>query len=347
MLGSISLIVWVAGCDKAGPSAPGSRGVVEPPSQTTTVAVILPASGPVELEVWEQAARRQEATERALVEISRLKPGEPAAKQVDLIKEAVAKGNSAIVILAEDPAAVAPALVDARSAGVAVVLLDRAVPVEGKPFPLVQYEPERESARKLAAAAVEDAKATGFPPGGPALLLINGPADDHAKARQKAMREALEAAGVKVLSDVIFAGMSEQGESALKAGFLMHPPIAMVICDEDQGISGALRVRHALDHSKKRFVLSGYSADRSVVDLARKNVLNGVVDRNINEPMVKAFQVALAMVRGETVADRVEIPTPFVRSTGLPDDKMITDFLGTPVRSNVTAPGGPESKAPE
>ena len=205
-------VAVVAGCLAATSGCDGAKSVrsgsgvppAPPPSEAASVALILPSRGLAEQDVWEAEARRDEARVHALIEVRKPAPGDPPGRQAELIREAAASGVSALIVVAEDAKLVAPAIAEARDRGLPVVLLDRDVPLPGdgpKP-PLVGFEDVNLSAKALVAAAMSDAQAAGFPPGGPALLIHNDVGDDRAPLRIKALRSALEAEGVRVLPDL-------------------------------------------------------------------------------------------------------------------------------------------------
>ncbi|MDB5353028.1 MAG: hypothetical protein JWN86_4275 [Planctomycetota bacterium] len=331
------------GCDSDGRSSRPPR--VAAPVETTTVVVILPEGGLAELDVWEREARRQEVRTKALAEIHRLAPGDPPSKQADAIKQAVASGASALIVMPEDPRAVSAAIDEARKGGIPVVLLDRAVPTtEAPPPPLVRYQDERETAKMLVAAAQEEAKKINFPPEGPAMIVVNGPSDEHSKARVKALRDELQAAGVRVLPDVVFSGDSIYTKPALEAGFRASPHVAMVFAEDDQGVKAVASFRHLLDRKKRRFVMAGYTTDHFTLDYVKYNTCAALIDRNITVPMSKAFDAVLALVRGETVAGEIVVTTPFLRAQGTEKEGYYPPDLQ---HAGMTAIPGPSSSTPQ
>ncbi len=329
---AISSLAWGVGCD--GPGAGGGTSTVNlpppPVSETRTVGVVLPGSGPVELEIWEQDARRHGVQTQSLVEIFRPSPDDPPTKEAELIRDAVARGISALVVLPNGDPSVVTALKEARDANVPIVLLDRDAKLDGKPVPKVAYTTEEETAQKLVAAAVEDARSLGFPADGPAQILVNGPHDDHDRERIAALHKAFEDKGVRVLPDVAFSGLIEEGRQAMARALESHPEIAIVVATENHSLVGAAKFRNKLDHKKRRFVIAGYSHEKITFDLARYNVAAGVVDRNVHEPVVRAYDAALALIRGETVPDRIEVHVPMYRATGPEKDDMIPQILADP-----------------
>ena len=174
---------------KAGPAPPAIEA-----SAALNIGVVLPAGGFAEVEVWEDTARRQEGSSRAIASIYRLTPNDPPSMQADLIRKAASEGCTALIVLAEDPKSVAPAIAEVRKAGTPVVILDNPVEPEGlSPIPTVRYEDEGPIAARLVAASIADAKVAGpppfgpgrllgeagFPPDGPAMILCNTGPDAH------------------------------------------------------------------------------------------------------------------------------------------------------------------------
>lgn len=308
----------LGGCDGPGARPAGGPTRAPEPEGATTVAVVLPAVGLAETNVWEAEARREAVEAHALTEVYRAEVGDPPGAQAELIRRAASEGASALIVMADEPSAVADAIAEVRKAGTPVVLLDRKVdvPGDGPPPPLVLYEEESESAAKLVDAAIAAASAAGFLPDGPAVIVRRQPTERRSRARAEALRAALEARGVRVLPDVTFSGYRGDAKAPLIAASWLADDLAMVFTDEEEGLRGASEVRHDLSHASRRFVLSGYSSDRELLDLARYNACAAVVERPVREPMHRAFAAALALARGETVASEIRVPTPITVATG-------------------------------
>ena len=326
----LAVLAIGGGCSSS--SATSGPPLAADPVEATVVAVVLPAGGFAEVDIWQNVAREQEARTRAVARIYRLEPSDPAAKQADLIRTATAEGCSAIIVLAQDPQAVAAAIAEVRKAGTPVVILDNPVPSEGMPpAPLVSFEDENAVAKKLVAAALADAMAVGFPPDGPALIVSRDSPDIHTLARIKALRAALSAAGVRVLTDAKYTGYKDASLAEVTVSLEITPHVAMVFGNDDDGVRGISEYRQLLDHKKRRFILAGYAISPDLIKLATQgNVAAAVIDRRVGDPMKTAFDTALALSRGETVANDIRTPTPVVPRTGPEFDNFFPPYLGHP-----------------
>lgn len=332
ILCAAGLAVMAIGGGCSDSSATSGPPLAADPVEATVVAVVLPAGGFAEVDIWQDIARQQEARTRAVARIYRLEPSDPAAKQADLIRAAAAEGSSAIIVLTLDPQEVAPAIAEVRKAGTPVVILDNPVPSEGMPpAPLVSYEDENSVAKKLVAAALADAKAAGFPPDGPALIVSRDSPDVHTLSRIKAIRAALSDAGVRVLTDVKYTGYKDASLAEVTVSLEITPHVAMAFGIDDDGIRGISEFRQLLDHKKRRLILAGYAISPDLIKLATQgNVAAAIIDRRIGDPMKVAFETALALSRGETVANDIRTPTPVVLRTGPEFDNFFPPYLGHP-----------------
>lgn len=323
MIGLCGLAVGLSGCDRGSAGPPAT---VAPVDETTAIGLVLPVPGPPEANVWEQAARLEAAQEKVVLEVI----AEPAARQADAIREALNRGVAALMVVPADPKAIAPALAEARDQGLPIVLLDRSVPVEGKPLPTVVFPPVERAAVQVVDAASEDARAAGFPADGPALIMANSPDAAGDSPRVAALRQAAEAAKIKVLPIVRFAGYINEATAALRAVLKEHPEVAMVLTEEDMAAQAAVSVRFDLPEDRRRFVVAGFVANEQTLDMMKFNICSGLVDRRLQEFSRRALHAALDLARGQSVPDRIEIETPLVRATGTPSPNYRPPVLRKP-----------------
>lgn len=358
-VGSLSALVMLLmfgpiGCDGTG-SKPRPVTLDEP-VEATVIGVIFPSGGVTDIEIYEEVARQQEERTRAVVRIYRPDRSESKAPQSDLIRRAVEDGCTALIVLAIDPQEVAPAIASARKQGRPVVLLDRPVTtnIEGLPAaPYVASEDEVPTARKLVEATIADAKAAGFPPDGPAVLMSHEYNDARSRARLKAVREALNASGVRILPEVKYEGFKEQAHAALKIAHEIAPHMAMVFGDDDNAVRGAAEFRNLIDKKPRRFILAGYAVDPQLMDLAKSNITAAMIDRRVAEPMRVAFDTALALTRGETVPGEIRTSMPMIVRSGPEAEDFFPPYAGKPemLREHVLDPaevskGGPDGVKP-
>ncbi len=326
-----SFTLGSTGCD--GPKAKSGLTIAEPDA-AVVIGVILPARGFAEIPVWEDVARMQEARTRAVAQIYKMNPSDPPSKQAELVRQAAAEGCSVLIVLAIDPAGIAPVIAEVRKGNppIPVVVLENPIPnVEGlPPAPFVTFQDEVATAKKVVEAAIANAKEAGFDSSGPAMIISYDNPDIHAKIRMNAIREALKAAGVRILPEVKFTGFKDDASKALKINLEIFPKVAMVFADDDNAVRGAAEVRNLSDIKTRRFVLAGYAVDPGLIELSRYNMTAAIVDRKVGEPMKVAFDTALALARGETVAAEIRTPTPLFVRTGAEIEGFFPPYAGRP-----------------
>ncbi len=335
---SLMLAAAALGCDGVGSTPPGPpRGV--PVTVTPKVALILPAGGLDELDVWEATARREQVRTKTLIDIRRLSPGDPPEKQAEFLRSAVDEGASAVIVMAAEPKAVVKVLEEIRAEGIPVLLLDRDVPLSGTPPPRVTYASDRETARTLVDLSLARALSDGFTTKGPAIIFSHAQSDDSTRIRMKALREELESRGARVLPDVLYTGLMLEAQKTLQDVLVSAPHAAMVFAMDDMAVKATAVLRHGLDRTQRRFVMAGYTHEKRTMELVNYNLAAGLVDRKPSDIIHVAFDTALAMSRGETVPLLVESPTPINPSLTPEKEGVVPPFLSMPEMLKSAQPG--------
>jgi ABC-type sugar transport system substrate-binding protein len=319
-----------SGCSTNGSTSGGPPPAAEP-DEAPVIGIVAPFGTYTAVNVWIDDARMQEAPTRSVAKFYRMEQDDPPERQAELVRQAAADGCSALIVLPADPAALVATVSEVRKQ-VPVVVLDQAIPNGDGDGPniLVSFEDEVASAKKLVAAAIADAKEAGYPPDGPAIVLAQDFPDGRAKLRQKAIEDALKEKGVRVLPALKFVGFKDDSAKALKVALEVYGKIAMVFCDDDFALRGATEVRHLMDHKQPRFAVAGFVTDGELVELSRYNIVAGLVDRRIHDPMRTAFATALKLARGESVATDIRTPTPFFHKTGAEVEGFFPPYVGNP-----------------
>jgi ribose transport system substrate-binding protein len=317
-LAALGLVGW-AGCDSGSDGAPRAKGInasidePAPPDATGSKLVTMLMPQPIpndELVIWRQVAMeeggRQAAESGIVLEVQILAPGDPPAKQVEQVRAAVAKGSAALIVVAADAKAVAPALIEARDKGVPVVLLSRPVPVEGKPFPLVAIAPLEPSARELVGTALLVAKDRGLGDA-PALLVVKDPPDEHTEARVAAMEAALAEAKVPLRKTMHITAYPEEAGDMIAEELKARPDVSMVLADEDQGFSGIDTALFKLGLEKPP-AMGAYVYDPKFKSQVRMGNGAALVNRRVQAMAARAVLVAVALVEGKPLPELVLNP---------------------------------------
>ena len=307
----------------------------------------LPAEPLLFADAWEQVARKVAATEHhAVLSTERPNEGDPPGRQAELIRRAATRAPTAMIVVPGDPKSLAGALEEVRDRRVPILVMDRPVPVAGKPLPLVTFEPFEKPARELAAAAAEAIKAAGFSAQGPALIVNQVPDDDASRRRLATLQDALKEAGITVLEVVPYQMSTSlsltESRRPTAAAVDRHKDLALVVTLGDNALSETVNVRAALESDRKKFVVMGLAVGTSAQDMLGHNACEGLIDLQVGVLARRAVEATLALAAGRAVPERTEVPTPFRRATesarySPPPPEMIRRMMG---ESGKEAPKG-------
>lgn len=310
----------LVGCDaptsNSMPVAPPDTAAGDADASVLTIGLMLPKSGILEADVWEQVLRHEATRSGVLTEIFRTAPGAQGEALGNLESHHL---NGLVLVVDPEDATAAPALAQLHKQGMPVVLLDRSVAIDGIVFPTVVQPSPIEDAQKLIKAAVEDATKQGLSPSGPAVVLINGPYDEKGRARIDAVKAALKQAGVEVVPDAVFRGFMKEASEALTETLQKHPTVSIVIADEDQGARAAGTVRDNLEEGSKGFVLAAFGQSPEVRHMANFNLFAALVERDLEKQAATALATAIKLARGESIPPgEILVPSRFSRGSGPP-----------------------------
>lgn len=331
-LTSVALLVVslaVSGCEQAtlDPTAPAIS--IDRPSLPTTITkateidMIFPAEITDTHRMWEQVARSEAGLMRAVLVAKRSPAGDKAKSQAELVRESARRGASALIVVPEDVETLAPALAEVRDKGTPILLMVRPVPVPGKPIPVVKTPPFEESAKALVAAALKTPGMTSFPEDRQAVILVNSRKNEFTDERVAALKKALADAKFPLLETVEFGvgvnrPLAAEAQKALEPLLEKNPKLALVLADEDQGLSGSVVARN---HLEKDFILVGFAANSKTSNLVQVHESPAIADENIVGLARQAVHSVMKMVKGEKVDDTILVQN-IIRSSYAGRPKM-------------------------
>ncbi|WP_165250900.1 substrate-binding domain-containing protein [Paludisphaera soli] len=317
VLGLVGTACWLAATGCEGPAPPPSR------SRPATVAgqgvktlELIPAPKlEADLDFVKGAARIQ-----AGLDTIRVLVADPSAtSQAELVRQGLkrAPGYLLVEAPAEPDAELAAAVGEARAKGVAIVALGRSLGgPEGGPGReiVVAPRPFAESAKEIVGLAVRNAGNGKVDPKSGAVILAETPSDPLIGDRIAALKDALKAAGVAEVGELRTGRDSEAAQAALLDFLKAHPGTNLVIAADGVGVQLAEDVAGAVQDDRA-FVIAGYSPDesgsRSQVQVGEYAAIGIYApDRLVR----KGINVAAKLLRGEKVADRVEIENSVMAS---------------------------------
>jgi ABC-type sugar transport system substrate-binding protein len=340
-----ALLVCFAGCDSVGTGtgAPAGPPPAPPPDSAKSFAFIPPSKA-LELSLWTQAARVEAARHRSLVELVPIPEKPTQTWQAEAIREAVARGVSAIIVVPDESADLTQAIQESVEATVPVVQMLRQVAEPGSETPLVTYSSLDDSAGDLVKAAVDDARAAGFPADGPALLMRNGGVSLNGLDRAEALEKAAKNAGLRLVPSPDWKGYSKDAEAVLRAALAEHPDLAIVLVDEGNALNAASTVRNSIASPQRPFVTAGYTTDKNDLDLAGFGMAAAVADLNLTASITQAVRTAHAVASGEKTSPIHRIQVTLSRASGpaLSKRKSQPKAIGTdePPDTAVKKPAG-------
>ena len=301
----------LAGCDSAGgvgaSSAPAEARAQ--PDSAMMMTLVLPADPTAVQYLWEAAIMSIAGDEKAIYQLEKPEPQAPAQRQADMIRTAAKSGTSAMIVVAQDPKVVAPALDEVRASGMPVVLLGRDVPSpSGKPFTYVAYESAEKAARRMFEATRKAAKAAGLSPDGPAALVVKSPRDPETTPRMEALRKVITESGVKLLPDIEYLDDAVSPSDTYRRALKLDPKPTMLFGDEDLSVTAMCRIRSEEDRTPHAPMVGGFISQKRNRDVVAFNQAAAVVDANSVAPAARAVTAALELASGKELPARVEIP---------------------------------------
>jgi ABC-type sugar transport system substrate-binding protein len=329
-----------AGGDNA-TAAPASLEIAPAPARA--IELVLDQRDPDEAEVSKSAARTQAGINNVKLKISILGTESPKAKQVELVREALAHHPRVLVVEPADPAdpQLAQAIREAQGQGIPVVLLNRpltgleparaitgetkakssASPPEPTPSPatrstpgpspapqvVVAAPPFASSAEQLVKSAIRNAEDAKLDPRAGAVVVVNTLGDPFIPERVLAIRNALKDAGITTIGEVRFARDVQAGEKLLTEHLLANPKVVLIFA-VDSASSTTFRQVIQSKTNRRGLVVGCYVGEEQVADLTRLPNCAAVAEFTPTRAIRKAISTAVALSQGRDVPRRVELP---------------------------------------
>jgi ABC-type sugar transport system substrate-binding protein len=314
------------------------------PTGAKSLELVLERHSPMESEAMKGAARMQAGYDKVKLKIESLSQQDLPARQVDLVREALARGALALVVEPADPndARMTEALQDAQAKGVPVVLLNRPLSSgrsaltslpnrsaataknSAPPTPseatastpgsrltpaIVLVAPASfiPSANQIVSSAMRNAKNAKLDPKGGAVILTHSTGDSFVEDRAAAIRSALKSNIINPVVEIRFSGDLEAGAKLLAESLRANPKPVMVF-SVDSLTSAAARQALKEIVAERPFVLAGYAAEESYSEMAQYADFAAVAEFAPLRVVRKAITTAVALARGRVLPGRIEVP---------------------------------------
>jgi Periplasmic binding protein domain len=340
VLAAVTLAAGLTGCESgdfvspppspraagggAGGATAGTSAAADPFVTGSTVRniemIVARGQDPDEAEIERSTARQQAGYGKAHINVTPdqdVTSGDASARgdkpQAELVREAVARKPQALIIEPEDTAdaELARAVGEALAAKVPVVLLGRPIAgVEKKPgsAPMTVVGPPSfaNSARKLVELSIRNARNAKLEPDGGAILLVAPASDRFLNERIAAVREALKAAKIAAVDELLIPRQSEAGAEVLKKRLQADPKPSLVFTLDYTGTTASNAV--ATDIAEKRpFIQAGYTSNESLGKMAQAGEFAAVAEFVPTRLVQRAVSVAVAAAQGRNPKEKEEV----------------------------------------
>ena len=248
----------------------------------------------------------------------------PTRRLVEEIESAVSRGVGLLVLEPLDVPEVRAALHEAESRGVAILLLDQPLPSRqsGKSLPTLSLTGFEARSKELVTAAFEDARQSGLPSDGTALLLQNRSVDSYSKQRKESITTALKASG-RAFEVLEFEGDRSRANAMLVDYLKAHPKVCVILTEEDYGLGAAIDLHRAQSEAgSPRFVVAGYASYDLRIDPEVSRRCAGFAERSLADYAIKISELAGTAMGGKSLPERTTIDMAFIRTEPKPRSKQ-------------------------
>ncbi|QKJ18986.1 sugar ABC transporter substrate-binding protein [Microbacterium hominis] len=293
-----------------------------------TIALLLPDAKTARYETFDRPLFEQRIAELGDYRVMYANADQDAAKQQQQAESALASGTDVLVLDPVDARAAVSLVASANAQGVPVISYDRLV-AGGDLAYYVSFDNEKVGRLQAEAFVAElDARH----PEGAGVLMVNGsPTDSNAALFREGARELIDASDLEVLAEYSTPDWSPDKAQEWVAGQISQygERIAGVYAANDGTASGAVAALKAAGVERWP-VITGQDAELTAIQRIVAGDQHMTVYKAIRPQAELAAEVAVALVRGESVTAPLEIDgTPAT----LLDPVAVTvdDIMGTVV----------------
>jgi len=289
---------------------------VAPKADVVRVALILKTlTNPFFHEI-KKGAHRAEKEQGITLDVRAATQESSIEQQIQIVEEQIAAKVAAIIIVPGDSRRLVPVLKKAQDAGIKIVNIDdrlspEAIKAAGmQPVPFISVAGEK--AAYLAAKYVAD---TITKPTEVAIVEGIRSADNANLRKAGAERAFKENPKLRIVASETANWKIDEAFALARRLFKAHPNIGVVFCANDMM---ALGVVHYLQESgKKNVLVAGFDAMDDAKAAIRAGQMAVTIDQQAANQGYQGVLTALAMLRGETVPELVEVEAAVVTADSL------------------------------
>ena len=233
--------------------------------------------------------------------------------QIDIVKQMILSKVDAIVIAPADSKALVKVLEDASKAGIKVVNIDNRLDpdvLKSKNLDIPFVGPDNRKGSKL----VGDYLAKQLVAGDKVGIIEGVPTTTNAQQRTAGYKDAMDAAGMKIVSTQSGNWEIDQGQKVASAMLSEHPDLKALLAGNDNMALGAVSAVRAAGKAGKVLVV-GYDNIEAIKPMLQDGRVLATADQAAKDQAVFGIQNALKLVKGEKVESKdgvIETPVELV-----------------------------------
>lgn len=304
--------ILLAGCGRSEPGGSSAASPGSPESRKPRVALIMKSLANEFFLTMENGARAHQRTNAARYELlaNGIKDELDIAKQIDLVEQMIAQRVEAIVIAPADSKALVAVCKKAQDAGVVVVnidnkLDDQVLAEKQARIPFVGPD------NRKGAIKVGEYLARRLKPGDKIAVIEGPPNAFNAQQRRLGFHEAMQAAGLKIVSSQSGYWETDKANQVAAAIITEHPDLKALLCSNDSmalGAIAALRAAGRLDQVR----VVGYDNISAVQSLLKEGRILATADQHADQIAVFGIEYALQLLQTRAAPADRETPVDLI-----------------------------------
>ncbi|MGA9703570.1 sugar ABC transporter substrate-binding protein [Pseudomonas sp.] len=233
--------------------------------------------------------------------------------QIDIVNQMILAKVNAIVIAPADSKALVTVLKKASDAGIKVVNIDNRLDpdvLKGKNLDIPFVGPDNRKGAKL----VGDYLAKQLTAGDKVGIIEGVPTTTNAQQRTAGYKDAMDAAGMKIVSTQSGNWEIDQGQKVASAMLSEYPDLKALLAGNDNMALGAVSAVRAAGKAGKVIVV-GYDNIEAIKPMLKDGRVLATADQAAAQQAVFGIQNALKLVKGEKVDAKdgvIETPVELV-----------------------------------
>lgn len=233
--------------------------------------------------------------------------------QIDIVNQMILSKVNAIVIAPADSKALVTVLKKASDAGIKVVNIDNRLDpdvLKGKNLDIPFVGPDNRKGAKL----VGDYLAKQLAAGDKVGIIEGVPTTTNAQQRTAGFKDAMDAAGMKIVSTQSGNWEIDQGQKVASAMLSEYPDLKALLAGNDNMALGAVSAVRAAGKAGKVLVV-GYDNIEAIKPMLQDSRVLATADQAAAQQAVFGIQNALKLVKGEKVDAKdgvIETPVELV-----------------------------------